>query len=121
MVKSALGLVAMAGLGGNVYQSQNPVCDEWVKQVEVVRAEGAAREVRTRKHVMEWVDRVCPRDTTNMSSEAVFASYPFEPIYVPVPLPSRPCASGASSCPEWPCESDYECLDCLCNEDGYCD
>lgn len=121
MVKSALGLAAMVGMGGNVYQSQNPSCDDlvapWIAQVEVVREEGKEREINTRKHVMEWVDRTCPRDTTNMSSEAVFASYPFAPISVP----TLPCASGASLCPEWPCESDHECLDCKCNEDGYCD
>ncbi len=117
MVKSALGLAAMVGMGGNVYQSQNPMCDEavkpWIEQVEVVREEGKQREARTRKHVMEWVDRTCPVATSDVSNEAVFASYPFASV--------SPCAHGASACPEWPCESNHECLDCKCNEDGYCD
>ncbi len=118
MIKSALGLAAMVGMGGNVYQSQNPMCEDvvapWIEQVEVVRAEGKEAAIRTRDNVMQWVDRICPK---NQTTDVVFASYPFEPIVVP----ALPCAYGASLCPEWPCESDHECLDCKCNEDGYCD
>jgi len=111
MVKSALGLATLVGLGGNVYQSNNPVCDEWIEQVEIVRAEGKEAAIRTREHVMQWVDRTCPARSSNVATGLVLASYPFSPV--------TPCA--LDTCPEWPCEVDEECLDCECNEEGYCD
>ena len=117
MVKTALGLATLVGLGGNVYQSNNPVCDDWIEQVEVVRAEGKEAAIRTRNNVMQWVDRVCPRTTSNVPSKAVFASYPFAPMVAPQALG---CPSHVVLCPEWPCENDHECLDCICNEDSEC-
>ena len=96
------GIILLLG-GGNAYQQQNPQCDDWKAQVEIVREAGLASEIRTRDRVMEWVDRTCPTAAT-----ISYLSY----------LPEE-CV--LRSCIEWPCEDDRECLDCTCNDEGWCE